>query len=51
MMRYVILVALLALSSADYYNTLGIKRDATAKEIRSAFKKMALAHHPDKNKV
>ena len=46
-----ILVCLLQKSHADYYTTLGVKRDATTKEIRSAFKKLALSSHPDKNKV
>ena len=36
--------------AADYYQILGIKKDATTKEIRSAFKKLALQNHPDKNK-
>lgn len=38
-------------SYCDYYTTLGIKRHATTKEIRSAFKRLALSTHPDKNKV
>ena len=46
-----ILVCFLQKSHADYYTTLGVKRDATTKEIRSAFKKLALSSHPDKNKV
>lgn len=33
----------------DYYNTLGVKRGATEKEIKSAFRKMARKHHPDLN--
>ena len=35
----------------DYYELLGIGRDASNKEIRKAFKKLALRLHPDKNKV
>lgn len=34
----------------DYYQTLGVKRDATEKEIHSAFRKLARKHHPDVNK-
>ena len=34
----------------DYYKTLGLKRDASEKEIRSAFRKLAHQHHPDMNK-
>jgi len=32
----------------DYYEVLGVSRDADAGEIRSAFKRLALTHHPDK---
>ena len=33
----------------DYYQTLGIARDASAKDIKSAFRKAARKHHPDVN--
>src|SRR6185437_2585191 len=33
----------------DYYATLGVKRNASKKEIRSAFRKLAREHHPDVN--
>ncbi len=32
----------------NYYDTLGIKEDANAEEIKKAFKKAAVKHHPDK---
>jgi len=33
----------------DYYATLGVKKDASHKAIRSAFRKLAREHHPDVN--
>jgi DnaJ family protein A protein 2 len=33
---------------SDYYNVLGISRDASHAEIKKAFRKLALEHHPDK---
>ena len=35
--------------ATDYYKTLGLKRNASEKEIKTAFRKLARKHHPDVN--
>jgi DnaJ-related protein SCJ1 len=44
-----LLIVVLTLAAEDYYKLLGIKKDATDRELKKAYRLLSKKFHPDKN--
>ncbi|TRY56097.1 hypothetical protein DNTS_015232 [Danionella cerebrum] len=46
----ILMITELILARKNYYDILGVPKDASERQIKKAFHKLAMKHHPDKNK-